>query len=525
MTGLRIRVLPLSVLGLALVVTSWLLTVSTVYASTIPSGFREQEVVSGMDSPTAFAFAPDGRIFVTEQGGAVRVIKEDVLLATPFLTVNADDNGERGLLGIALHPDFPTTPYVYIYYTVPGSPAHNRLSRFAADGDVATGSEDELVDFEDLGPENHNGGAIHFGPDGKLYVAVGENADRENSQTLTNRLGKILRYNDDGTIPSDNPFHDGAGPNADEIWAWGLRNPFTFAFQPGTGRMFINDVGSGSREEINDGIAGSNYGWPRCEGMCSPTNPSFRDPLLTYPHSGGSYNGCAIVGGAFYNPTTVQFPSDFVGDYFFADLCSHFIRRYDPVTGTDSAFITDTPTPVDLHVSPDGSLYLLTRDGGRVRRFTYAPQGTFTPTQTRTPSSTPTNTLTPTQTVMPTETHTPTETLTPSVTPSPTLTLTPTVTNTPCPVSLPVLLKPQEGATVKKARVRLDWTDVPCARMFKVKLRNSDGKLPVVRTTLSKYRTEPLEAGREYSYRVVACSEFGCVRTGWRGFGMVETLK
>jgi glucose/arabinose dehydrogenase len=107
-----------------------------------------------------------------------------------------------------------------------------------------------------------------------------------------------------------------------------LRNPFTFAFQPGTGRLFINDVGAGSWEEINDGIAGSNYGWPTCEGNCSPPNASFRDPLFQYAHSGSiSTTGCAIVGGGFYNPNTVQFPASYVGKYFFADLCSGWIPR------------------------------------------------------------------------------------------------------------------------------------------------------------------------------------------------------
>ena len=152
---------------------------------------------------------------------------------------------------------------------------------------------------------NHNGGAIHFGPDGKLYVGVGENANALNAQTLNNRLGKILRINADGTIPSDNPttFSGIAGSSSGAnraIWAVGLRNPYTFAFQPGTGRMFINDVGQDTWEEINDGIAGSNYGWSICEGACSPPNTHFRDPLFQYGHSGDpNTTGCAIVGGAF----------------------------------------------------------------------------------------------------------------------------------------------------------------------------------------------------------------------------------
>jgi glucose/arabinose dehydrogenase len=125
------------------------------------------------------------------------------------LTVSTDSNGERGLLGIAFDPNFRINKFIYVYYTVPTSTRHNRVSRFTANGDLAVpGSELAVLDLEDLsGATNHNGGAIHFGPDGKLYVAVGENANSSNSQTLNNRLGKMLRINSDGTIPSDNPFY------------------------------------------------------------------------------------------------------------------------------------------------------------------------------------------------------------------------------------------------------------------------------------------------------------------------------
>ena len=173
---------------------------------------------------------------------------------------------------------------------------------------------------------NHNGGAIHFGSDGKLYVAVGENATPSNAQTLANRLGKVLRINSDGTIPADNPFFNVASGANRSIWALGLRNPFTFAFQPGTGRLFINDVGQDSWEEINDGIAGSNYGWNTTEGPTT-TLPSGRR-CFSYGHGIGATVGCAIAGGAFYNPTTVRFPVSFLGKYFFADLCSGWIRVF-----------------------------------------------------------------------------------------------------------------------------------------------------------------------------------------------------
>src|SRR6266550_3175173 len=338
-----------------------LVVCSSLTAATLPSGFSETQIAGGLSSPTAMEIAPDGRIFVCLQGGQLRVIKNGVLLATPFVSLTVDSSGERGLLGITFDPNFSSNNFVYVYYTVPGSPAHNRVSRFTANGDVAmAGSEFILLDLDNLsGAGNHNGGAIHFGSDGKLYIAVGDNANRANSQTLSNRLGKVLRVNSDGSIPADNPFFNTAQGANRSIWALGLRNPFTFAFQPGTTRMFINDVGESTWEEINDGIAGSNYGWSTCEGACSPPNTNFRDPLFQYAHGSTSTTGCAIVGGGFYNPTSAQFPAGYVGKYFFADLCTGWIRLFDPANNTATDFASGISTPVDLKVANDGSLYYL----------------------------------------------------------------------------------------------------------------------------------------------------------------------
>jgi glucose/arabinose dehydrogenase len=305
-------------------------------------------------------FAPDGRLFVCEQAGKLRVIKNGALLPASFVSLAVDSAGERGLLGVAFDPNFATNNFLYLYYTVASAPIHNRISRFTANGDVVV-PESELIIFElnNLSATNHNGGAIHFGPDGKLFVGVGENAVGTNSQTLENLLGKILRINSDGTIPGDNPFVGSALDNNQAIWALGLRNPFTFAFQPGTGRIFINDVGETTWEEINDGIAGANYGWPNTEGPTS--DPRFRSPVFAYTHGGGATTGCAIVGGAFYNPPIQQFPSEYLGDYFFADLCSGWIRRFDPSSGIATGFATGISNPVDLRVSSNGSLFYLAR--------------------------------------------------------------------------------------------------------------------------------------------------------------------
>jgi glucose/arabinose dehydrogenase len=236
----------------------------------VPGNFSDVELVGGIMEPTLMAIAPDGRIFVSEQAGKLRVIKNGALLTAPFVTLNVNRSGERGLLGIAFDPAFATNRFVYVYYTSSTGP-HNRVSRFTASGDVAAGGETVLLDLPTLVAQNHNGGAIHFGPDGKLYIAVGDNAKGANAQSLSTPLGKLLRINPDGTIPSDNPFVGSTTGINRSIWALGLRNPFTFAFQPGTGRLFINDVGQSAWEEINEGVAGANYGWPTTEG-----NPATR---------------------------------------------------------------------------------------------------------------------------------------------------------------------------------------------------------------------------------------------------------
>lgn len=356
-----------------------------VSAATLPSGFAETLVATGITSPTAFAIAPDGRIFVCQQGGSLRVIQGGALLATPFMTLSVNSSGERGLLGVAFDPNFAANNFLYVYYTTSTAPIHNRISRFTANGNVvAAGSEVILLDLDSLSAAtNHNGGALHFGPDGKLYAAVGENATSSNSQTLGNLLGKMLRLNSDGSIPNDNPFFNTATGNNRAIWSLGLRNPFTFNFQPGTGRMLINDVGQNTWEEVNDGIAGSNYGWPSCESPCSPTNPNFRDPIYWYSNDAST---CAITGGAFYNPTNTTFPAQYVGKYFLADYCAGWIKYIDPASppgvGAATGFATGLSSPVDLQVSSDGSLYYLQRGGtGQLWRIQYTANQAPTITQ------------------------------------------------------------------------------------------------------------------------------------------------
>ncbi len=332
----------------------------TVYAR----GFRGQ-------SP-AMAFAPDGRLFVCEQSGALRVVKNGTLLPTPFVTVPTTAAGERGLLGVAFHPRFQSNGYVYVYYTSASGSPHNRISRFTANGDVAVpGSEVVIADLPPLSSaQNHNGGALHFGPDGRLYVAVGDNSDGNRAPDINSLFGKILRYTDAGGIPADNPYANSP------VWARGLRNPFTFAFDPANATMFINDVGQGSWEEINRGRAGANYGWPATEGAAGTGSSSGYDaPVYAYGHSSNPslVTGRAIVGSAFYRPATFTFPQAWAGHYFFGDYVNGWVNRLDP--GNDNAvyaFARFDGYMTDLAIGPDGAVYVLADVGAGWEVHRYA---------------------------------------------------------------------------------------------------------------------------------------------------------
>ncbi|REG34169.1 glucose/arabinose dehydrogenase [Archangium gephyra] len=354
-------------------------------AAAVPTRFTDTLVTEGLDTATSMTIAPDGRIFVCEQDGRLRLIQDGKLLSAPFLTVDTDDSGERGLLGVALDPDFPRQPYVYVYYTATTPQVHNRVSRFTANGNLAVpGSERILFELEPLGASNHNGGALHFGPGGKLFVAVGENTRSDRAPRLDSLLGKVLRLEKDGTVPTDNPFYTRTTGSYRAIWAIGLRNPYSLAVQPGTGRLFINDVGAGDWEEINEGLAGAHYGWPDTEG---PTTDSrFRTPLFAYRHGSGTSGGCAITAGVFYNPAQRQFPTEYTGRYFFSDYCNGWIRTYDPKDGAVAVFATGLDAPVDLDVGPDGSLYYLDRADDSVRRIRYTASNEA-PTLTSQPAS------------------------------------------------------------------------------------------------------------------------------------------
>jgi glucose/arabinose dehydrogenase len=221
------------------------------------------------------------------------------------------------------------------------------------------GSEKVLLEGDDQTkqggtvPAGHQGGALHFGKDGKLYIALGDQTAGKPAQELNSLLGRLLRINADGSIPGDNPFVLRAKGKYRATWALGLRNPFTFAVQPETGRLFINDVG-GRAEEINEGVAGANYGWPTVEH--GPTNdPRFRGPIHHYPTA-------CITGGAF-SRTGLRWPKEYRGQYFFGDFNHGWIKVLDPARpAVARPFASGLRRPVDLRFAADGSLYVLVRD-------------------------------------------------------------------------------------------------------------------------------------------------------------------
>src|SRR5215212_159610 len=340
-------------------------------AVTLPSGFTHSQVASGLVDPTDMEFSPDGRLFVTEDKGRVRIVNPNGTLTT-FLDISAIVNARlsRGLHAITFDPAFATNHYVYLHFTRKATgttPSHERVERWTASttsNTTVAGSEKLIFRIGSKSADQFMGGALDFGPDGKLYVAVGAHDNPANAQKLSNLFGKLVRISADGPIPPDNPFYTQTTGRNRAIWARGLRNPFKFAIQPGTGTININDVQDGGPEEIDLGVKGANYGWPLYQGM--ENDPKYTDPIFTYQHNGDvATTGCAITGGTFYNPPTVDLPAvanPYKGDYFFADYCNGWIRVLDS-NGTVSGFATGLGNKgvIDLEVSKEGELYYLNR--------------------------------------------------------------------------------------------------------------------------------------------------------------------
>jgi len=338
--------------------------------------FNIETIVGNANSPVDLAFTPDGRAFYTEKNtGQVRVIKGGALLPLPFTAVPVNGFSERGLLGIALHPDFATNGLVYIFYTRSatgqnsadfGGALEQRVVRFRAQGDVAITGEEVIVTLPVGVPGNHNGGIIRFGPDGMLYVGFGDLGDTSNSQDLAVRPGKILRYNPDGAVPNDNPF--GADNPA---FAVGLRNPFGMDFDT-DGHLFVNENGPGNHDEVNRIEAGANYGWPAVHGRAddgpgdpggevqfAADNANYRDPL--FDKTDGSVGAAGLVVN-----TSDALGDEFVGDLFFGQFRDRrLMRLVRDAFGTTAVavevFIDDLPGSINgMALAPDGSLWVTT---------------------------------------------------------------------------------------------------------------------------------------------------------------------
>jgi glucose/arabinose dehydrogenase len=333
------------------------------------------EYMSGLYWPIALAFAPDGRIFFAERfTGNIRIIQNNALLPTPYYTLaNTEATDERGLLGLALDPGFPSPPYVYAYHTyndTANGTVYNRIVRISGTGSAGT-FDSVILRLPPLTTATiHNGGVIAFGPDRKLYAVVGENADPAHSQDPLSPMGKVLRMNRDGTPPSDNPFVGNVSWNP-LVFTFGHRNMFGITFHPVTGRVYVTENGPACNDEINLLVAGRNYGWgPRGYAATCPVPPA-RDinvtnqdgpspvlPIFYWASPTICPTNAAIYGGPFFPALR---GSLFMGECKYNRL--HLLRltppRYDSVA-SDTILWTAPSIILDVRGGPDGAIWITT---------------------------------------------------------------------------------------------------------------------------------------------------------------------
>lgn len=319
--------------------------------------FRVDTVAAGLDTVWALAFAPDGRLFVTERPGRIRVIEGGQLREEPVSALSARETagGEGGLLGLALDSAFPRQPFLYVAYTADAGRGgtRNRLVRLRLEGNTAR-EDGALLDDLPAGID-HNGGRVKFGPDGKLYATLGEQYVSQRAQDRAALAGKIIRLNADGTIPDDNPF-----PGS-PVYSWGHRNPEGLAWQPGTGRLYATEHGQSLNDEVNLIEAGENYGWPNAEGATHPA--PYRSPVVAYRVP------TAPSGATFYDGDALP---QWRGSLFFGALRGEHLHRIvlDPenprrVVGEERLLDGEYGRLRDVAQGPDGALYVATsnRDG------------------------------------------------------------------------------------------------------------------------------------------------------------------
>lgn len=304
-----------------------------------------EQVASGLNSPVhVTAPAGDPRLFIVEQPGRIRIVENGQLLRAPFLDIvnKVSSGGERGLLSVAFHPRYSTNGFLFVNYT--DNKGDTRIERYtvSANRDVANPASARLILAIDQPYANHNGGLNLFGPDGMLYIGMGDGGSggdpKGNGQDPNTLLGKLLRINvdrgDPYTVPADNPYARNRGGRA-EIWATGLRNPWRFAFDRTSGLLYIADVGQNAQEEIHVVPmmrAGVNYGWNVMEGTACFRNPfcdksAYEQPALTYPHRDGV---CSVIGGPVYRGSRIP---EIQGQYFYSDYCRSWLRSFKYANG------------------------------------------------------------------------------------------------------------------------------------------------------------------------------------------------
>lgn len=331
---------------------------SVAYAAAAPLALRLQEVVSGLNAPIFLTAPPaDSRLFILERAGRIRVVQNGNLLATPFLDISSltTTSGERGLLSLAFHPQYASNGYFFIYYTnLAGDIVIERRQVSAGNANVADPlSALTILTIAHPGFSNHYGGLLSFGPDGYLYAGTGDGGGAGdppgNAQNTNVLLGKLLRLDVGAssmaqpyTIPPGNPFAGTAGGRG-EIWAYGLRNPWRYAFDVPARLLYIADVGQANREEVNAravGQAGNNYGWNIMEGTQCYNSASCNQaglvlPVVEYGHD--SAGGCSITGGYVYRGTALP---ELAGQYLYSDYCSGWLKSFSYSNGAASA-VTD----------------------------------------------------------------------------------------------------------------------------------------------------------------------------------------
>ena len=375
-------------------------------ATNSPSQVQLQPVVAGLTRPVLVTHALDDRIFIVEQPGTVRIFYGGGLLATPFLNIAglvSTAANEQGLLGLAFHPDYPDTPFIFVHFTSNGNvlpdgtdPAsgENLIVRYnlSADPNVVDLASGKVLLRIPQPFSNHNGGMIAFGPDGYLYIAKGDGGSGNDpfsaAQNPENLLGKILRLDVDQNvnvspyygIPPSNPYSTSVG--RDEVFLLGLRNPWRFSFDRATGELWIGDVGQGSREEINrlsiDGSApGKNFGWrifegTSCTGLdpCVPPPADYVPPILDYSSADPSPR-CSITGGYVYRGTLNP---GLIGDYIFADYCTGEIFRLSQ--GINPPLLPAGQLISSFGENSRGELYIAAHGTGQILKLIPVPAPT-----------------------------------------------------------------------------------------------------------------------------------------------------